>query len=111
MRSLIQNMVTGVTIGFHKLLEINGVGYKAMMEKGKLRLQLGYSHPVDLTPPEGVKIELVDPTHIKVFGIDKEVVGNVAAKIRAIRRADPYKSKGIKYVGERIRRKAGKKGV
>ena len=107
-RSLLNNMVEGVTKGFEKKLEIVGVGYKAEMSKGRLSLQLGYSHPIVFLPPEGVEVVVADPTNISVRGIDKHLVGQVAAKIRSFRPPEPYKGKGIKYVGEYIRRKAGK---
>ena len=107
-RSLLNNMVEGVTKGFEKKLEIVGVGYKAEMSKGRLNLQLGYSHPIVFLPPEGVEVVVADPTNISVRGIDKHLVGQVAAKIRSFRPPEPYKGKGIKYVDEYIRRKAGK---
>ena len=107
-RSLLNNMVEGVTNGFEKKLEIVGVGYKAEMSKNRLNLQLGYSHPIVFLPPEGVEIVVADPTNISVRGIDKQLVGQVAAKIRSFRPPEPYKGKGIKYVDEYIRRKAGK---
>lgn len=107
-RSLLNNMVEGVTNGFEKKLEIVGVGYKAEMSKGRLSLQLGYSHPIVFLPPEGVEVVVADPTNISVRGIDKHLVGQVAAKIRSFRPPEPYKGKGIKYVDEYIRRKAGK---
>ncbi len=107
-RSLLNNMVEGVTKGFEKKLEIVGVGYKAEMSKGRLSLQLGYSHPIVFLPPEGVEVVVADPTNISVRGIDKHLVGQVAAKIRSFRPPEPYKGKGIKYVDEYIRRKAGK---
>ncbi|MCH8018258.1 50S ribosomal protein L6 [candidate division KSB1 bacterium] len=107
-RSLLNNMVEGVTKGFEKKLEIVGVGYKAEMSKGRLNLQLGYSHSIVFLPPEGVEVVVADPTNISVRGIDKHLVGQVAAKIRSFRPPEPYKGKGIKYVDEYIRRKAGK---
>ena len=107
-RSLLNNMVEGVTNGFEKKLEIVGVGYKAEMSKDSLSLQLGYSHPIVFKPPEGIEIGVADPTNISVRGIDKQLVGQVAAKIRSFRPPEPYKGKGIKYVDEYIRRKAGK---
>ncbi len=107
-RSLLNNMVEGVTKGFEKKLEIVGVGYKAEMSKDRLTLQLGYSHPIVFLPPEGVEVVVADPTNISVRGIDKHLVGQVAAKIRSFRPPEPYKGKGIKYVDEYIRRKAGK---
>ncbi len=107
-RTLIDNMVVGVTKGFEKELEIVGVGYKGELRNDKLVLQLGYSHPIVLVPPDEIKIEVDGGTKIKVSGIDKELVGKVAAKIRSFRPPEPYKGKGIKYRNEHIRRKAGK---
>jgi large subunit ribosomal protein L6 len=107
-RALIQNMVTGVTEGYSKKLEIVGVGYRAEIKGKKLQLQLGFSHPIVIGPPEGIKLEAPTQTSIVVSGIDKHLVGLVAAKIRALRPPEPYKGKGIKYEGEYIRRKAGK---
>lgn len=109
-RSLVANMVTGVTEGFHRNLEIRGVGYRASMQGKKLVLAVGYSHPVELDPPAGIEIEVPRPTQIVVRGIDKELVGEVAARIRRTRPAEPYLGKGIRYEGERVRRKAGKAG-
>jgi len=110
-RALLANMVTGVTEGFRKQLVINGVGYRATLQGANLDLQLGFSHPVIVEPPEGISFE-VDRTgrNITVEGRDKELVGEVAAKIRALRKPEPYKGKGIAYAGEVIRRKAGKAG-
>ncbi len=108
---LIRNMVIGVTEGFKKELEINGVGYRASMEGKKLVLQLGYSHPIEFESPAGVTIEVPKPTTIIVSGHDKQLVGQVAADIRAFRPPEPYKGKGIKYVDERILRKVGKAGA
>jgi len=108
-RTLINNMVVGVTKGYEKALEINGVGYKAAKEGKKLVLNLGYSHPVNMMDPEGIE-STVDNNRIVVKGIDKEKVGQYAAEIRDKRRPEPYKGKGIKYVDEVIRRKAGKTG-
>lgn len=107
-RALIQNMVTGVTEGFQKKLEIVGVGYKAEMKGKRLQLTLGYSHPIVFNPPEGIKVEVPQPTNITISGFDKQLVGQVAAKLRSFRLPEPYKGKGIKYEGEFIRRKAGK---
>ena len=107
-RMIIYNMVLGVTQGFKKILLINGVGYKAELSGRFLNLSLGYSHPIVFLPPEGIRIELENPTKILVSGLDKELVGLVAATIRAFRPPDPYKAKGIKYEGEWVRRKAGK---
>ncbi|MGB9691523.1 MAG: 50S ribosomal protein L6 [Candidatus Sumerlaeaceae bacterium] len=108
---LIRNMVIGVSEGFKKELEINGVGYRASMEGKKLVLQLGYSHPVEFDPPTGITIEVPKPTSIIVSGYDKQAVGQVAANIRALRPPEPYKGKGIKYVDEKILRKVGKAGA
>ena len=109
-RSLIANMVTGVTEGFEKKLEINGVGYRAAKSGNKLTLSLGYSHPVEMVDPEGVESVLEGQNVIIVKGIDKEKVGQYAAEIRDKRRPEPYKGKGIKYADEVIRRKVGKTG-
>ena len=110
-RSLVNNMVLGVTEGFKKNLEIVGVGYRAEAQgPGALRLNLGFSHPVNVNAPEGITFEVPVPTQIVVNGIDKEVVGQVAADIRSIRKPEPYKGKGVRYAGERILRKAGKAG-
>lgn len=109
-RSLVANMVTGVTEGFQRNLEIRGVGYRASMQGKKLVLAVGYSHPVEMDPPAGIEIEVPRPTQIVVRGIDKELVGEVAARIRRTRPAEPYLGKGIRYEGERVRRKAGKAG-
>ena len=109
-RALINNMIIGVTEGFTKKLEINGVGYRANKQGNTLVLALGYSHPIEYPEPEGITIEVPDQTHINVIGISKEQVGQVAAEIRAFRGPEPYKGKGIKYVDETIRRKVGKTG-
>jgi large subunit ribosomal protein L6 len=109
-RTLVANMVIGVTTGYRKQLEITGVGYRAVKQGNKLQLALGYSHPVDIEPPAGVSFELETPVKLAVVGIDKELVGQVAAKIRATRKPEPYKGKGVHYLGETIRRKAGKAG-
>jgi large subunit ribosomal protein L6 len=110
-RTLVNNMVVGVTAGFRKELEIVGVGYRAEAQgPTSLKLALGFSHPVVVEAPEGVSFEVPVPTRIAVLGIDKEVVGQVAANIRSIRKPEPYKGKGVKYAGERIQRKAGKAG-
>ena len=110
-RSLVNNMVLGVTEGFKKNLEIVGVGYRAEAQgPGALRLNLGFSHPVNVNAPDGITFEVPVPTQIVVNGIDKEVVGQVAADIRSIRKPEPYKGKGVRYAGERILRKAGKAG-
>jgi len=107
-RSLISNMVEGVHKSFEKKLEIVGVGYRAEVKNKRLVLQLGYSHPIVFAPPEGIELVTENPTSIAIRGINKEIVGQVAAKIRSFRPPEPYKGKGIKYVGEHIRRKAGK---
>jgi large subunit ribosomal protein L6 len=110
-RSLVNNMVIGVTDGFKKNLEIVGVGYRAEAHgPTTLRLNLGFSHPVTVQAPEGITFEVPAPTQVVVNGIDKEVVGQVAADIRSIRKPEPYKGKGVRYSGERILRKAGKTG-
>ena len=110
-RTLLANMVTGVTDGFTKELEIVGVGYKAEMKGKELVLTLGFSHPIVFPVPDGMKIETPSPTQIKVSGIEKQQVGQVAADIRKVRPPEPYKGKGVKYVGEVIQRKAGKTAV
>lgn len=109
-RALIANMVRGVTEGYRIELEIHGVGYRVAKQGNNLAMQVGYSHPVEVTPPEGITFEVPQPTRIGVVGIDKELVGQVAARIRAIREPDPYKGKGIRYAGERIKLKPGKAG-
>lgn len=110
-RALINNMVVGVSTGFSKVLEINGVGYRAKLEGKNLILNVGFSHPVKVEPPEGIEFEVDDRTRqIVIKGYDKQAVGHVAADIRKVRPPEPYKGKGIKYLGERIRRKAGKAG-
>ncbi len=111
MRSLINNMVGGVSEGFSKTLEIHGVGYRAEPADAGVRLYLGYSHPVDYKAPEGVSITVESPTKLKVEGIDKQSVGQAAAEIRKVRPPEPYKGKGIRYEGEHVRRKAGKTGA
>jgi large subunit ribosomal protein L6 len=108
-RTLVHNLIEGVTQGFEKKLEINGVGYRAAMKGSSLNLQLGYSHDIDFPIPEGIKIDCPDQTTIIISGIDKQKVGQVAAKIREFRKPEPYKGKGIKYAGEYIFRKEGKK--
>lgn len=110
-RSLLNNMVIGVTKGFQKTLELNGVGYKAARQGRKLVLVVGYSHPVEMIPPDGIEVEIPAPTKVTVTGTDKEGVGAFAANIRAVREPEPFKGKGIKYEGEHIRRKAGKTGA
>jgi len=109
-RSLVNNMVVGVTTGYRKGLEIVGVGYRAQKVGDKLVLALGYSHPVEIDPPAGISFELETPIRLAVVGIDKELVGQYAAKIRATRKPEPYKGKGVRYAGEKVRRKAGKAG-
>ena len=109
-RTLVANMVAGVTAGFTKDLEISGTGYRAVLQGKKLQLALGYSHPIEIDPPAGISFALETPQKVRVAGADKEVVGEIAAKIRALRVPDPYKAKGVKYAGEYIRRKAGKAG-
>ena len=109
-RTLVANMVTGVTQGFTKSLEINGVGYRVAKVGKNLVFQVGYSHPVEFDPPEGISFAVEGTTKLSVSGIDKYVVGQVAAQIRGIRKPEPYKGKGIKYANEVIRRKAGKAG-
>jgi large subunit ribosomal protein L6 len=109
-RTLINNMVTGVTKGFTKTLEIAGVGYRAAKSGTKLNLTLGFSHPVEVEPPKGITIDVPAPNKIIVSGIDKEAVGELAAKIRGYREPEPYKGKGVKYEGEVVRRKVGKAG-
>ncbi len=108
-RTLINNMVKGVTEGYEQTLEMVGVGYRAAMQGSKLELSLGFSHPVVIDPPAGIKFEAPKQTEIKISGIDKQLVGEVAAKIRKIRPPEPYKGKGVKYSGEKVRRKEGKK--
>ena len=120
-RSLISNVVTGVSVGFQKVLEVEGIGYKAKVENDALTLQLGFSHPITVTPPEGISFEVEtvprNPDRpalqclIHVRGVDKQAVGEVAAKIRSYRKPEPYKGRGIRYRGEYVRRKAGKTGV
>lgn len=109
-RTLIANMIEGVTNGFTKVLEINGVGYRAQKQGKKLVLSLGYSHPVEMEDPEGITVEVPNQTELVVKGIDKQLVGNYAAKIRDWRKPEPYKGKGIRYAGEVVRRKEGKTG-
>jgi large subunit ribosomal protein L6 len=109
-RSLLANMVEGVTKGFEKVLELSGVGYRAQKAGDKISLQIGFSHPVDFTPPAGIEIAVEGTNRVKIIGIDKELVGETAAQIRAIRPVDSYKGKGVKYAGERLRLKPGKAG-
>jgi large subunit ribosomal protein L6 len=109
-RTLVANMIDGVTTGFTKTLEIVGVGYRAETKPFGLTLALGYSHPIEYKAPEGITLRAVNPTTVEVSGTDKEVVGQVAAEIRSLRPPEPYKGKGVKYQGEVVRRKAGKAG-
>jgi large subunit ribosomal protein L6 len=109
-RTLVANMIQGVTKGFERTLEINGTGYRAQLQGKKLQLTLGYSHPVEIEPPAGITFVIETPQKLRVTGVDKERVGEMAAKIRSLRVPDPYKAKGIKYAEEVIRRKAGKAG-
>ena len=109
-RTLLANMITGVSTGFTKHLELVGVGYRAQKQGEDLSLSLGFSHPVRYSPPKGVTIDVADPTHFSVSGINREDVGQVAAELRKFRPPEPYKGKGVMYRGERIRRKAGKAG-
>jgi len=109
-RSLLANMVTGVSDGFRKVLEINGVGYRAQKSGANLTLSLGFSHPVVITPPDGIELATGERNTIIISGADKELVGEIAANIRGLRPPEPYKGKGVKYIDERIRRKAGKAG-
>ncbi len=110
-RTLVANMIEGVTKGFQKNLEIVGVGYRAALQGNKLVLQLGYSHPVEFIPPAGIEIEVPSATKISIKGIDKEQVGALAASIRAQKVPEPYKGKGVRYEGEYVRRKVGKAGA
>ncbi len=109
-RTLINNMVIGVTDGYRRNLEIHGVGYRAALDGKTLVLSVGYSHPVRMVPPDGIEYALDGPTRLSVIGIDKQLVGEEAARIRQVRSPEPYKGKGIRYAGERVRRKAGKAG-
>ena len=109
-RTLVNNMVVGVTDGYRKGLEITGVGYRAVKVGEKLQLSLGYSHQVEIDPPNGITFELENPTRLAVIGIDKELVGQIAAQVRSTRKPEPYKGKGVRYAGEQVRRKAGKAG-
>ena len=108
-RTLIANMVVGVTDGFEKRLEIQGVGYRARLQGNQLELSLGYSHPVSVTPPDGIEFEVPQPTEVVVRGIDKQLVGEIAAQVRKQRPPEPYKGKGVRYAGEYVRRKVGKR--
>ncbi|MDJ0598068.1 MAG: 50S ribosomal protein L6 [Crocosphaera sp.] len=109
-RTLVSNMVEGVSKGFEKRLSIQGVGYRAQAQGSKLTLNVGYSKPVEMTMPKGINVAVENNTQVIVSGIDKEIVGNIAAKIRAVRPPEPYKGKGIRYIDEFVRRKAGKAG-
>jgi len=109
-RSLVNNLVVGVTEGYEKKLEIHGVGYRVQLKGSDLEFSLGYSHPVKVSPPEGITFAVEAPTRFSVQGIDKQLVGEVAANIRKLRKPDPYKGKGVRYAGEKIRRKVGKTG-
>src|SRR4029079_2038712 len=109
-RTLVNNMVVGVTDGYRKGLEITGVGYRATLNGKKLTLNLGYSHPIEIDPPEGISFEVENPTRLAVVGIDKELVGQIAAKVRSTRKPEPYKGKGVRYSDADHRRKAGKAG-
>jgi large subunit ribosomal protein L6 len=108
-RSLIANMVVGVTDGYEKRLEIQGVGYRARLQGKALELSVGYSHPVSVSAPEGIDFEVPQPTQVVVRGIDKQLVGEIAARIRRTRPPEPYKGKGVRYAGEHVRRKVGKR--
>lgn len=110
-RSLINNLIEGVFSGFVKILEIQGVGYRAALEGGKMVIQIGHSHPINVDPPKGIEFEVEKQKIIKVKGIDKQLVGETAAKIRLLRKPEPYKGKGIRYIDEAVRRKAGKTGA
>lgn len=109
-RSLVNNMVVGVTEGYEKKLEIHGVGYRVLAKGSDLEFALGFSHPVKISPPEGITFKVESATKFSVSGIDKQQVGEVAANIRKLRKPDPYKGKGVRYAGEKIRRKVGKTG-
>jgi large subunit ribosomal protein L6 len=108
-RTLVANMVEGVTNGFEKRLEIQGVGYRARLQGKALEMTLGYSHPVSISPPEGIEFEVPQPTEVVVRGIDKQLVGEIAARVRKQRPPEPYKGKGVRYAGEYVRRKVGKR--
>ena len=109
-RSLLANMVEGVTTGYSRDLEINGTGFRAVIQGKKLTLNLGFSHPIEINPPSGITFAAETPQKLKISGIDKQAVGEMAAKIRGLRVPDPYKHKGVKYAGEILRKKAGKAG-
>ena len=108
-RTLVSNMVDGVTKGFEETLELVGVGYRAAMKGQALNLQLGFSHDIDMPPPSGISFAVPKQTEIRVAGIDKQMVGEIAARIRRLRPPEPYKGKGVRYAGEKVRRKEGKK--
>ena len=108
-RSLVANLVTGVSAGFERRLEIQGVGYRAQMRGQALELAVGYSHPVTIDPPDGIQFEVPAPTQVVVRGIDKQLVGEIAAQVRGTRPPEPYKGKGVRYAGEAVRRKVGKR--
>ncbi len=108
-RTLVANMVEGVSNGFERQLEIVGVGYRAQLKGTALEMAVGYSHPVTIEPPEGISFEVPAPTQVVVRGIDKQAVGEIAAKIRSVRPPEPYKGKGVRYAGEAVRRKVGKR--
>jgi large subunit ribosomal protein L6 len=108
-RSLIANMVEGVTNGYEKRLQIQGVGYRARLQGKALELAVGYSHPISIPPPDGIEFDVPQPTEVVVRGIDKQLVGEIAAQVRKQRPPEPYKGKGIRYVGEHVRRKVGKR--
>jgi large subunit ribosomal protein L6 len=108
-RALVNNMVTGVSQGFERRLQLQGVGYRAQVEGNKLSLQLGFSHPVEYQLPEGIAVETPSQTEIVVSGVSKQLVGQVSAEIRAFRPPEPYKGKGVRYAGEQVRRKEAKK--
>ncbi|MEV4317606.1 50S ribosomal protein L6 [Actinocrispum sp. NPDC049592] len=109
-RTLVNNLVVGVTAGYEKKLEIHGVGYRVALKGSDLEFSLGYSHPIKVTPPQGITFTVETPTRFSVSGIDKQLVGEVSANIRKLRKPDPYKGKGVRYAGEKIRRKVGKTG-
>ena len=108
-RTLVNNMVVGVTAGYEEVLELVGVGYRAAMKGNALSMQLGFSHDVDIPPPAGISFAVPKQTEIRISGIDKQMVGEIAARIRKIRPPEPYKGKGVRYAGEKVRRKEGKK--
>lgn len=109
-RTLVANMVEGVSQGFQKRLEIQGVGYRAQIQGSNLTMSVGYSNPITITPPQGIQFAVENNTNVVISGIDKEIVGNVAARVRGVRPPEPYKGKGIRYAGEYVKRKAGKAG-